>query len=226
MERRRYLALAIATATAGCRGGDDERPAPTGTTRQSPTGTKVPGPEPLQFSGSGDRTVTGLSFPGGLTIATHRHDGDGEFEVYGNYQGDGYNQIFVETTGPYQARDGTLVLGGEYDLAVTADGPWETRFAFPRPDTAPTPPASFDGTGTDVVGPLEFEGRYRAVASHDGSGEFGVYALPPDGSRGRETVSTTGAFERAEETFPFTGIGYLNVEASGEWTLRIEATGR
>ncbi|PSQ18746.1 hypothetical protein BRD00_04075 [Halobacteriales archaeon QS_8_69_26] len=173
----------------------------------------------MTFSGTApaESRWGGVAINGGLTVVEATHDGPGEFGVSLENDG-GQDYRFVDATGNYDGAAAELVTAGEYVLHVEKDEEWEVVIRQPRPESGDPLPVSPSGAGPTVLGPFDFEGTHTATLSHDGQGESRVRVLPVEGGSGE--VLLDGPVNGEEEaTFEHSGIGYINVDADGDWSL-------
>jgi hypothetical protein len=178
-------------------------------------------PETQSFSGSG-AAVEDVSIEGGLVTVDAEHSGDRNFSVH--FVGDGdYDDMLVNHIGEYSGVTADLLDAGDYQLDVEADGEWSIEVAQPRAASGDAP-SSIEGDGPNILGPFEFDGSHTAVSSHSGERNFVVRVLDPEGEQfvGSElVVNEIGEYD-GETTFRFDGVGYVAVQADGDWSLDLE----
>lgn len=174
---------------------------------------------PTTVSGTGDHTESGIELDAGLTVVESQHGGRKGFETALVSEG-GSESVFAFHVGEYHGEDAALVDGGTYDLTVEADGDWEVEIRQPRAESGDPVPDSLSGDRPAVRGPYEFGGQHSAVASHDGSGSFEVRVFPATGEHATLLFSDLGTVE-GETDFEHEGVGWVDVEAAGEWTLEL-----
>lgn len=180
----------------------------------------VTAPETQSFSGSGQEVRQDISIEGGLTVVRATHSGESNFQVSLANDSE-FDDLFINAIGDFDGAQAALIDSGEYILDITADGNWEIDLEQPRSGQGETLPASFSGNGPDVVGPVQFSGSGVASGEHDGERNFQVEILPMTGSFGELVFNEIGQFE-GETTFSFSGVGWIDVNASGDWELEVE----
>jgi len=246
MNRRNYLALAgsaLTTAVAGCSGSTEE-PTQEPTEQSEETGggddgtieeeatdgseeqpaendepEEVDQPEAQSFSGSGAEVEQDISISGGLTVVEATHSGEDNFQV--SLVGGAFDDLFVNVIGDYDGTTASLVDGGTYTLDVEADSDWDVEIRQPRAASGDSLSQSLEGTGPEVHGPFEFSGSHIADGSHSGEGNFQVQVYPAEGSFGELVFNEIGEYE-GETTFRHSGVGWVAVQADGDWSLALE----
>lgn len=211
MRRRTLLVSGGSLAVAGCLGSINSG---------NGSGPEGSGDRIASVSGTGGHTEPGIELDAGLTVVESHHRGQKGFKsiLVGE---SGSETVFGFHVGAYDGADAALLSSGEYELSVEADGEWEIEIRQPRADEGDQPPDSLSGDRATVSGPYQFDGEYSATASHEGSGDFKVWVYPGTGEHGTLVFTDLGSFE-GETTFEHEGIGWIDVEAAGEWTLTFE----
>ncbi|WP_312907064.1 hypothetical protein [Natronosalvus caseinilyticus] len=177
-------------------------------------------PETQSFSGSGQTVEQDISIQGGLTVIDATHQGESNFQV--SLEDDSeFGESFVNEIGDYEGQTAELVEEGEYLLDVNADGDWEIDIDQPRANSGDSLPQSLSDSVNRVYGPIEFTGTHVATGEHSGEGNFIVRALPQEGQFGELIFNEVGNFE-GETSFNFGEVGWLAVEADGEFSVEIE----
>lgn len=177
-------------------------------------------PDPQSFSGSGADVKEDVSIAGNLTVIDAEHDGDSNFQV-SLADGSEFNDNFVNAIGAYDGATAALIDGGEYLLDVEADGNWEVEIRQPRAASGDSLPQSLGGNSPDVLGPIEFGGTHTATGEHQGQSNFAVHVYPAEGSFGELVFNEIGEYD-GSTTFNFNGVGWVAVQADGEWSLELE----
>lgn len=177
-------------------------------------------PDTQSFAGSGEEVRQDIEIEGGLTVIEASHNGESNFQV--SLAGDGdFDDNFINVIGSFDGAQADLIDAGEYILDVNADGSWEVDIVQPRSGDGDDLPASFSGSGPDVVGPVVFGGSGVASGEHDGESNFQVRIYPMTGSFGEGVFNDIGAFD-GETTYSFDGIGWIDVNADGNWSVELE----
>jgi hypothetical protein len=201
MRRRTLLATGGLIAVSGC------------------LGTGGDGSGPTTVSGSGDHTESGIDLDAGLTVVESRHSGRRGFKTTLVSESES-ETVFAFHVGEYHGEDAALLDGGSYRLTVEADGDWEAEIRQPRDESGDPVPDSVSGDRPAVRGPYEFGGQHSATATHEGSGSFEVRVFPATGDLAALLFSDLGSVEDETE-FEYEGVGWIDVEAAGEWTLEL-----
>lgn len=172
------------------------------------------------FSGTGQTVESGIDIADGLTVVEASHDGDSNFQVK-LVDGSEYDDLFINVIGSFDGAQADLMDAGEYMLDVSADGSWDITIRQPRSADGDGLPATYSGNGPDVVGPAQFGGTGVAAGDHDGSSNFQARIYPATGSWGESLFNEIGQFD-GETTFSFEGVGWVDVNADGNWTIELE----
>lgn len=200
--------------------------APTATASPTPEPTATPRPEPAaqSYSGSGQAVTDTVSMEGGLATFAMDHDGESNFQVELIDESTGNTQEFLANEiGTWEADQPYYVPPGDYVLDVNADGNWNIDVDQPRP--APSEVSSLPTSSSDqypnYIGPVQFDGLHTVSAEYNGDGNFAVWALDEDGQERDLLFNEIGQFE-GENSYSGTHVGYIRVEATGDWELDIE----
>lgn len=177
-------------------------------------------PPNQSFSGTGQSVESGIDIQGGFTVIEATHDGRQNFQV-SLVDDSEFDDLFINTIGEFGGESAKLVDSGEYLLDVTADGYWEVTIKQPRAVTGKQLPLSHSGTGSEVIGPFEFEGTHIASGSHSGERNYIVEVYPMKGEFSELVFNEIGTFE-GETTFSHQGIGWIVIRSEGEWSLTID----
>lgn len=217
MKRRVFLGSAGAITLSGCIGNDSDEVTPdtdVGDEEQTADQTI------FQESGVGDLSESGITLEQGLTTVSATHDGNTGFDV-SLVDSTGSSSQFVFVVGDYDGTMGDILSADEYDLLIETDGSWEVMIEQPRADQGDPVPEQLSGDASAFHGPFDFNGSYNVSATHEGSGDFRVEVLPPTGDDWELVLTDLGVVE-LETEFDFEGIGYVDVEAYGDWSLDID----
>lgn len=180
----------------------------------------ITAPETQSFSGNGQEVRQGVSIQGGLTVVRATHSGESNFQVSLANDSE-FDDNFINAIGDFDGAQANLIEGGEYILDVNADGNWEIDLEQPRSGQGESLPTSFSGNGPGVVGPVQFAGTGVASGEHDGESNFQVELYPMAGSFAEIVFNEIGSFE-GETSYSFDGIGWVDVNADGNWTVELE----
>lgn len=178
-------------------------------------------PEPQSFSGSGASVEQGVSIEGGLTVIDAMHTGGSSNFQVSLVNDSEFDDNFVNAIGEYDGASAGLIDADEYMLDVEADGDWEIEIRQPRSAIGDALPQSLGDDGPTVAGPFEFSGSHIASGSHSGESNFAAHVYPAEGSFGELVFNEIGEYE-GETTFSFDGVGWVGVEADGDWTIEME----
>lgn len=176
---------------------------------------------PQEFSGSGPEALGPITAIDAIGIFEMTHDGSGNFAVeLLDDQGD-LVELLANVIGGFDGRAAADLDDIEYRIQVTADGAWTITLTQPTPTSGQNPPASFEGNGPDVVGPLESDGAVTVSMTHAGGGNFAVQVVDGGGGLVDLLANDIGEFQ-GSSTANFRGASWLLVEADGAWTIEIE----
>ena len=180
--------------------------------------------ESYTYEGTGAEVINGVDLESGLTVVEGTHDGESNFQVqfYGE-DDDQYGTVFFNEIGAYEGASAELLDPSSYMIDIEADGDWTLEVRQPRATAAEADnlPQSLEGNTPDVIGPINFSGRHVAYGDHDGDSNFQVQVFPEDGYFGEVVFNEIGEYE-GETTFSHDGVGWVDVEADGNWTVEIE----
>lgn len=186
----------------------------------------VPTIEPQSFSGSGRETLSGVSIEGGPTVLSINYTGGGDFGA--TFRGEDVDVSFIDRRDSFTGDVADVVPAGEFELEVIATGEWEITVRQPRAAQGESLPASFETSGVDIVGPIQFSGTNTVTIEHTGD-EMLILArlLMSSGGeqvRGEEVpiiVQGTGPFT-VERTFRSDAVGWILSRGTGGWSVQIE----
>jgi len=178
-------------------------------------------PDTQSFSGSGAAVESGVSIEGGLTVVDTTHTGGSSNFQVSLVDDSEFDDNFVNEIGEYEGETADLIDGGEYMLDVEADGDWEIEIRQPRAASGDGLPQSLDSNQPTVSGPFDFTGSHVATGSHSGESNFAVHVYPDEGNFGELLFNEIGEYE-GETTFNFDGVGWVAVQADGDWSIEIE----
>jgi hypothetical protein len=246
MERRRFLTLASGIAIlAGCTGAaDDDETASVDETTESvenneeeleddTEGTENTEEEAIvlagqshSFEGSGSDVTDEFELNDGIAEVEFSHDGESNFIVEMlDLEGDEFDdELLVNVIGSIEGRSVIPTADSRYQLDINADGDWSIALDQPEvtEDYLEELPLSAEGSGPDVVGPIELEGVTEIEATHDGESNFIVEARTAEGGFGAWDLifNEIGEFEGSATTRT-NGVAWIDVNADGDWTLEI-----
>lgn len=172
------------------------------------------------FDGSGAEVRQDIQIEGGLTVIEATHDGESNFQVSLEDDSD-FGENFINEIGEFDGAQANLVDEGEYILDVNADGNWDITIRQPRAIEGDALPVTTSGAGPRVFGPVEFDGTGVAAGEHSGESNFQVRILPMEGSFGENVFNEIGEFD-GETSYSFDEIGWIDINADGEWSLEFE----
>lgn len=246
MNRRAYLATTSAFLLAGCTGSDDPSAdatpadtttpsetsdpppatdAPTETTAETTTAQPtIMEPDPVEFSGTGQRVTDSIPIQGGFTAFHLTHTGQSNFIIeLQDASTAEMRELLANEIGSWQGNIATGLAAGEYLLDVTADGNWTAEIRQPRPGEADAHqlPIEVADAYPNYAGPIYFPGGTRILASYAGESNFIVQLLNAQGELVDLAFNEIGAFE-GETTFAGEGYGWLQVKATGDWMVTLE----
>lgn len=187
-------------------------------------------PDPIEFTGQGVTVTDEFELEAGPTLIDAGHDGTSTFDVRAVPRENGQDYSLLTYTGEFDGSTGTFMEDGTYVLYVDADGSWELHLRQPHvsENEAEEPPISIEGTGSDWIGPILFDGETHIAAMSEDESFFGVEVVPQDvddnefvWDGGELVFSAVGGFDGVT-TIHTDGVGYVTVDAADEWTLEIE----
>jgi hypothetical protein len=241
LSRRQYVAVlsASSVALAGCSGngddgendggdrgddssgtdGDDGDDGSDGDRENTQSANEESGIEPITFSGNGSMSGETVQLQDGLAIGEAGHEGTGQFRI--TLEGGQVPRAFASTDGRYEGKGAVYTENREYTLNVVASGSWDLTIRQPRVDSAESPPVSFSGSGSDVVGPVNFAEGGTARFTHDGQFAVRVSFYPQTITTAAPLFRSFGEFED-ETVYPSYGISWIDIDADGSWTLEFE----
>jgi hypothetical protein len=194
-----------------------------------PVPTKVPPPPPVTLTGTGAGTTDSVDFPTGVAVVTMNHSGQGQFRVFLRNPDQSIDRLVGSGKGTWKGSTGLDInSAGSYTFSVEADGDWQVDVLWPTPETAPVAevPFEYSGTGDQAVYfVIVRTGVHSVSIDHDGDGNYSVETMSSEGRRyidkfhGTGRSSATQQFEVRDKAFEFL---LFNIEASGNWTIRVE----
>lgn len=175
---------------------------------------------PQSFRGTDEAVREGITIEDGLTVAEATHAGEGNFQV--ELAGGGeFSNLLVNVTGSFDGSHAEYVDADEYILDVNADGPWSVTLRQPRAWSGESLPRDASGSSPAVVGPLELSGTSIARGTHEGTGNFQVQLYEQGAQFAEVLFNEFGQFD-GDTTFSADGIGWVDVNAEGPWSLSVE----
>ena len=179
------------------------------------------GGESHEFAGAESARSDEFSLADGLLVLSFEHEGGGTFEIdIDPVDGEIPHEAVTETH-----RSGgtsvTVTAEGSYELDVHADGDWTVDLDQPEihSDDVHALPVEESGAGSAFIGPIWVEDDGRLTATHEGAETFRIDLYGADGSW-EQIVHQSGEFD-SSRSFRGPGVCWLNVEASGDWTVEI-----
>ena len=155
-----------------------------------------------------------------LPVREATHDGESNFQV--SLEDDSeFGENFINQIGSFDGAQAELVDEGEYLLDVNADGDWELTIRQPGAVEGEELPVSISGEGPRIFGAVEFEGTGVARAEHSGESNFQVSILPMEGRFGENVINGIGEWE-GEQSYSFDEIGWIDINADGEWSVELD----
>lgn len=178
------------------------------------------GREPITFSGTGSSSGETVQMQEGLVVAESSHGGSGRFEI--SLEGGQFPLVIASADGGFDGKEATYTEAREYTLNVVADGSWEVTIRQPRADSGESLPATYTGSGSDVVGPVDLSSDGTARFSHSGQFAVQVTVYPQIiDIAGPILFRSFGEFED-DTIYAGNGISWIDIDADGPWTLELE----
>ncbi|WP_121741234.1 polysaccharide deacetylase family protein [Natronorubrum halophilum] len=186
-----------------------------------PEGTILEAGQSHEFEGSGADETPTFDLDDGVLTGSFSHDGDGEFVVDVIADGDGSDDVLVNTAGTTAGESIMAVEEGTHRLEVDADGEWSIDLFQPEvhANDLDELPVEATGRGSAFVGPIWTDSDARLEVTHDGDGAFVVDGYSADGSR-ESIINKTGTFDNSR-SYHSSGTIWINIEADGDWTLEV-----
>ena len=174
--------------------------------------------ENKQYSGYGQKVLTGINIPKGAYQASMSHKGNSNFAIW-LYTGSGSRkQLLVNEIGNYQ---GTVAIEDKIEngyLEIEADGQWSIVIE----QLTQTGTANLSGRG-DCVSPLFTlpQGIQIISMKHNGSSNFAIWLFDDTGARCDLLANEIGGFSgqvifnEAKQNRKY----FISVIADGEWSI-------
>lgn len=180
--------------------------------------------DPVVLSGEGNSEET-FTLASGFTAIDYQFTG---YELFARLlDGDGNLVRVINELRGGDGVDGVPVGSGEHTFEIEADGEWQLRLGSPETSSAALqrPPASVQGIGNDVVGPIELAGGETIAVTHDGEADFIVKSVHEAGTGDADVETVANVFSgpyEDETTLSQSGVRWFPVYASGSWEIDIE----
>ena len=161
----------------------------------------------------------------GLAVLEVAHEGRSNFIVrLLDHNGKEVDTLFNQIGEFNGQRRFEIREGGRYLLDVVANGPWSVTIHQPRPDHAAAALRSIRGTGYTATEFFELQpGLNVFKLNYTGKDRFRVTLTDRDGRLVESLINVIGPFAGSKPVSIQTGGTYfLNVSASGDWTVEIE----
>lgn len=179
----------------------------------------------INLKGDGRQASDKFMLEPGLCIMEMTHDGQSNLIVRLLDENGDEVDTLINKTGPFVGEYGFAVdRDGEYLLDVDADGAWTATLRQPRPTDAESTPQTLKGAGYQAT-PFFKLGRGLAIfkMNHQGPDRFKVELLDRDGKVVGQLVNVLGPFTESKTiAIEEDDIYFLNVGASGEWTIDVQ----
>ena len=174
----------------------------------------------LNYKGSGNKDITGISVSEGVYAITTEHKGDGIFRVVGS-DGDGREYIYVDTNGEYS---GTIVYAkGKSDgidnatLRIAATGDWKIKIKAIEYNGTD----NITGSG-DCVSPM-FKGtnlKKDVKLKNKGQDDFTVFLFDQNGKQIGVLCDEIDDFEgTVTATLDKNKSYFIVVKSKGDWSV-------
>jgi len=154
-----------------------------------------------------------------LTVVEATHtNGESNFQV--SLVGGEFDDLFVNAIGEYDGETAALIDEGEYTLDVEADGDWEVEIRQPRAASGDSLPQSLEG---DTPKSMDHSSSMGATSLPGATAARRISSprVPAEGSFGELVFNEVGQYD-GETTFRHSGVGWVAVQAGGDWSLELE----
>ena len=180
--------------------------------------------EPLVYSGTGDKVITGIDLPAGSFSITLKHSGSRNFITKFYYGDEEYDyQSLTNVIGNYSGTRALYEHGGaevvDGMLQVRADGAWTVTINKITSSCT----TNIEGFGTIVTGLFSVEsGRHAITLTHDGTSNFIVKIFEENGGRYdyESLTNEIGSYSGQKVVTLESGRNYyIEIRADGNWTI-------
>lgn len=180
------------------------------------------------FQGTGPKETERFDLDEGLMRISYESSSEDVFTT-------GLVDMDGDTSGPYidernltnnTTKAGELmniVNGGSYLIDVDVEGEWSLEISQPgaRRDEVAELPFEESGEMPASYGPIKLDEDAQIRASHEGDGVFSVGSMTVDG-RWDVPINDGGQIESTTRPFRDSGIAWINVVGTNNWSIRIE----
>lgn len=184
--------------------------------------------DPKEFTGSGTEVIRDVELGSGLVIAEVEHQSEDEISnivvTIVEAGGEEERLVFQDRSGR-SGKGGNVVTEGNHHVEVDGDGEWSIVLRQPRvsEEEAGELPIESSGSRSDIIGPYLFDGRHVAEITHSGELDVIVTIWPMNGPWSDFEMPILEAGEGTfESTLHYSGIGWVDIQADGDWSLEIE----
>jgi len=133
--------------------------------------------------------------------------------------------LLVNTVGPYNGKISSPLTTGDYYLDILASGPWTILISPSVTQKNPTPisvPLLINGSGNQVVKFTATGSGLRMFSmNYNGGFEFIVWLKEVQSNTIESLVNTAGPYSGKSAARLVMGDYYLDVTASGPWSIEI-----
>lgn len=186
----------------------------------------------FEFENMGQSVTNEVELAAGPAIGKLEYGGGGLITVHAIPQGDqGYEEILVMTDNASPGVGGMIAVEESYVFEIDPtsidfdpnDIEWQLTITQPEAteDEAREPPIGFEGSESTVLGPFIFQGTETATATHNGDGSLEIEILPQNEDFTSSLFYESGTFD-GETAVRTEGVGWVPVQAAGDWTLQFE----
>ena len=197
------------TATPGEEGGDDS----------ASVSSSV---EPQSFEGSSQTATDTFPLTGDAAVFAIEYSGESGFSVELLDESGEVVEVLVSTINDYQGRIVLAPSEGEYSLDINADDDWTVTIEPPESETVSLPQDA-EGTGSDFIGPVSFEGSTTLTFEGTDEDYYGVLLRDAAGQDVEVLVNEYGPTDELSTSFSADAIGFVQAETLSSWTATLES---
>lgn len=187
---------------------------------------ETPNFEPLEYSGSGDKVITGVNLPVGEFVVKTDIKTDGHSSVKFYYNADNYTRLVNEIgnySGTRLIKDGNVFAVSDGQFEISSKGDWHIKI---EPLSGTITGNSISGKGDTVTGVFNGNGK-RSVLKYkvitDGHTSIRLYKYNGKSYDYERLVNEIGNYEGEKTAKLESGEKYFfRIETDGDWSISWE----